>query len=219
MLAHQRAKGKMFMSNLIVSNFPLKVKKMNEFNVSNLLLGVLLGAIIFGIGLFYMMTHPPKQEDLTLNAEPIVEQTEEIPEIPEELTGGHETVEVTVAEEVKEEKKPILSDEEIIAMVVDIEAGVDADMIAKVAVASVVLNRCDAWGMTVESVIYQKDQFAIAKSYTADDLRAVEIAQKARDLFPSNMLYFRNKQYHSFGVPYMEIGGNYFSLSESEETE
>lgn len=224
MLAHQRAKGNMFMSNLIVSNFPLKVKKMNEFNVSDLLLGVLLGAIIIGLGLFYMMTHPTKQEELTLNAEPIVEQTEveEIPEIPEELTGGHEIVEVVseTAELPKDRpsKKPILSDEELEAMVVHAEAGAE-EMIGKVAVVAVILNRCDAWGMTPESVIYQKDQFAIADSYTEEDMRAVEIAQKVRDLFPSNMLYFRNQHYHTFGTPYMTIGGHFFSLEESEETE
>ena len=199
---------------------PPKGKQKNDEDLRFAISIIALLLFVMGLAIVYIATKPAKQEEIFLKAEPIVtEQATEPVEIVEELSGGHETVEVTVAEEVKEEKKPILSDEEIIAMVVDIEAGVDADMIAKVAVASVVLNRCDAWGMTVESVIYQKDQFAIAKSYTADDLRAVEIAQKARDLFPSNMLYFRNKQYHSFGVPYMEIGGNYFSLSESEETE
>lgn len=171
--------------------------------------------VVAGLSIFYVSTKQTK-EDFILKAEPITtEQPTKQTEIVEELSGGHETVDVIVAKE--EEKKPILSDEEIIAMVVDIEAGVDADMIAKVAVASVVLNRCDSWGMTVESVIYQKDQFAIAKTYTADDLRAVEIAQENRDLFPSNMLYFRNKHYHAFGVPYMEIGGNYFSLEERKE--
>lgn len=209
------------MSNLIISKFPKKVnRKMKDREDLRFVVGfIALLLVVTGLSVLYVSTKHPKEE-FVLKAEPITtEQPTKQAEIVEELSGGHETVEVTVAEEVKEEKKPILSDEELIAMVVNIEAGVEADMIAKVAVASVVLNRCDAWGMTVESVIYQKDQFAIAKSYTADDLRAVEIAQEVRDLFPSNMLYFRNEQYHSFGVPYMEIGGNYFSLSESEETE
>lgn len=214
MLAHQRVKGKMFMSNLIISNFPLKVKKMNEFNVSNLLFGVLLGAIIFGLGLFYMLTHPAKQEEIFLKAEPIVtEQITEQVEIVEELSGGHETVEVTVAEE--EEKKPILSDEEIIAMVVHAEAQSEP-MIGKVAVACVVYNRCDRYGLTVESVVNAKNQFAISDSYTEEDLRAVEIARDNRDLYPENMLYFRADAYHTFGSRWQHIGNHYFSL-ESED--
>ena len=208
------------MSQTILSHFPRKDKSMKEPDWESLPIVIIAIAGIIAAVLIYNNIHKiiASDELPEVHAEPIY--------IVEDLSGGHETVEVETVEEISEvaelpveEKKPILSDEEIIAMVVDIEAGVDADMIAKVAVASVVLNRCDAWGMTVESVIYQKDQFAIAKSYTADDLRAVEIAQEARDLFPSNMLYFRNKHYHSFGKPYMEIGGNYFSLSESEVQE
>ena len=226
MLAHQRAKGKMFMSNLIVSNFPLKVKKMNEFNVSNLLLGVLLGAIIFGLGLFYMMTHPPKQEDLTLNAEPIVEQTEveEIPEIPEELTGGHEIVEVTVAEE--EEKKPILSDEEIMAKVVHAEAKGEK-LLGQVLVAYTILNRCDYRGMTVESVVKEPNQYSYDESIKPTDAnyRAVIIAELIKDfipdLLPDTLMWFANDGYHKgdhCGEPYIQVGNHYFNyLPESEE--
>lgn len=210
------------MSPKIISHFPRKDnRKMYEPDWESLPIVIIAIAGIIAAVLIYNNIHKivTAEELPEVHAEPLY--------IVEEPSGGHETVEITPADEITEEiseipveeKNPILTDEEIIAMVVDIEAGVDADIIAKVAVASVVLNRCDAWGMTVESVIYQKDQFAIAKSYTADDLRAVEIAQEVRDLFPSNMLYFRNEHYHSFGVPYMEIGGNYFSLSESEETE
>ena len=210
------------MSTIILSHFPRKDNlKMKEPDWESLPIIIIAIAGIIAAILIYNNIHSiiTAEELPEVHATPIY--------IVEEPSGGHETVEIETVEEisevaelpVEETKRPTLSDPELIAMVVNIEAGKEAEMLAKVAVAAVVLNRCDAWGMTVESVIYQKDQFAIADSYTEEDMRAVEIAQKVRDLFPSNMLYFRNKHYHSFGVPYMEIGGNYFSLSESEETE
>lgn len=136
--------------------------------------------------------------------------------IVEELSGGHETVEVeTVSEEVEmpieEEKHPVLMDEELIAMVVHAEAN-NQPMIGKVAVAAVVLNRCDYFGLTVESVVYAKNQFAIADTYSKDDMRAVEIAMNNRDLFPQNLLYFRAGHFHKFGVEWEQIGDHYFSL-------
>ena len=149
--------------------------------------------------------------------------TEELPElrsepigIIEELSGGHNDVVVDPVEEVAElpterPSKIIYSDDELIAMVVHAEAGGEK-LIGRVAVAAVVLNRCDYYGLTVESVVYAKNQFAISDSYTDEDLRAVEIAQKNRDLFDSRMLYFRNKHYHTFGEPYVVIGNHYFSL-------
>jgi hypothetical protein len=189
---------------------------MEEPNWESLVIGIIAIIGIIGAILIYNNIHG------ILFADDIPELHAEPMYVKEELTGGHEIVEVVseTAELPKDRpsKNPVLSDEELEAMVVHAEAGAE-EMIGKVAVVAVILNRCDAWGMTVESVIYQKDQFAIADSYTEEDMRAVEIAQKVRDLFPSNMLYFRNKHYHSFGVPYMEIGGNYFSLSESEEIE
>ena len=148
-------------------------------------------------------------------SEPLPELKAEPIGIIEELSGGHNDVVVDPIEEVAElpterPSKIIYSDDELIAMVIHIEAEAE-EMIGKVAVAEVILNRCDAWGMTVESVIYQKDQFAIADTYTEEDMRAVEIAHKVRDLFPADMLYFRNKYYHTFGKPYLQIGGHYFS--------
>lgn len=142
--------------------------------------------------------------------------------IVEELSGGHETVKVEAVEEisevaelpVEEEKHPVLMDEELIAMVVHAEAN-NQPMIGKVAVASVVLNRCDYFGLTVESVVYAKNQFAIADSYTKSDLRAVEIAMDNRDLFPETLLYFRAEHFHKFGVEWEQIGDHFFSLIES----
>lgn len=198
------------MNTSILSKFPKKVKKMKDFDISSFVMGI-AGLVIVGFTAIYIVTNP-KEDVPMLKAEPIVtEQTTY--EIPEVLSGGHETVEVTVAEE--EEKKPILSDEEIIAMVVHAEAQSEP-MIGKVAVACVVYNRCDRYGLTVESVVNAKNQFAISDKYTDEDLRAVEIARDNRDLYPENMLYFRADDYHTFGSNWLPIGNHYFSL-ESED--
>ena len=145
-------------------------------------------------------------------SEPLPELKAEPIGIVEELSGGHETVDIIneTAELPTRPSKPVLTDEELIAQVVHAEANGE-EMIGKVAVAAVVLNRCDYFGLTVESVVYAKNQFAISDTYTETDMRAVEIAQKNRDLFPTNLLFFRNKHYHSFGSPYMQIGNHYFS--------
>lgn len=166
-------------------------------SLNNLLLGALLVAIIIGLSLIYVMTHPEQTE--TLKAEPIKEQPKEI---------FSETIEIT-------QEAPIPSDEDIIAAVVMAEAG-NQEMIGKVAVAMVVLNRCDEWGMTVESVVKAKGQFAYPYYGTVseDAYRAVEIAKENRDLFSDKMLFFRNTHYHDFGVPYMILGDHYFSLAE-----
>lgn len=148
--------------------------------------------------------------------------TEELPELKsepigvvEELSGGHNDVVVDPVEEVAElpterPSKIIYSDDELIAMVVHAEAG-NQSMLGKTAVAAVVLNRCDYWNLTVETVVYADNQFAIADSYTKEDMRAVEIAMNNRDLFPQNLLYFRAGHFHKFGVEWEQIGDHYFS--------
>lgn len=150
----------------------------------------------------------------------------ETPELPElhhepipvaiEVEENEEVQEVE--EEIQEVKEPVLSDEEILAMVVMAEAG-NQPFLGKVAVASVVLNRCDAWGLTVETVVSQEGQFAYPYYGTVskDCYRAVEVAMENRDLFDSNMLYFRNTKYHSFGKPYLQLFDHYFSLEEEQQ--
>ena len=161
--------------------------------------------VVAGLSVFYVSTKQTK-EDFVLKAEPI-----------KQVTAAEIIEEVTEAEE-EEPKAPILSDQELIAMVVMSEAG-NQDMLGKVAVASVVLNRCDYFGLTVESVVKAKGQFSFPYYGTVseDCYRAVEIAEQSRDLFPATMLYFRNTKYHDFGIPYEQIGDHYFSLIEESE--
>lgn len=197
------------MNVIILSKFPKKDNRTmkDDEDLRIVLCGIALLLVVAGLAVVYIATHPAKQEEIFLKAEPIVSQATDVESIEE----------VTETEE-EDPKTPILSDEELIAMVVMSEAG-NQDMLGKVAVASVVLNRCDYFGLTVESVVKAKGQFSFPYYGTVseDCYRAVEIAQKSRDLFPATMLYFRNTHYHNFGIPYEQIGDHYFSLIESED--
>lgn len=85
--------------------------------------------------------------------------------------------------------------------------------IGKMAVVATVLNRADAYGQTVEQVVYSPNQFSTQDNGapTEEVYAAVDAAIAQRDLFPADMLYFRKWHYHSFGVPYTVIGAHYFS--------
>lgn len=181
---------------------------MNDFDRESLPVVIIAVLGILGAVLIYHHLHQ-------------VVATEDLPELTatpigvvEELSGGHEEIEVEVIDETAtlptHPAKPVLMDEELIAMVVHAEAG-NQSMLGKTAVAAVVLNRCDYWNLTVETVVYADNQFAIADSYTKEDMRAVEIAINNRDLFPQNLLYFRAGHFHKFGVEWEQIGDHYFS--------
>lgn len=175
---------------------------MREFSVSEGMAILSLFAITTAVALVYLFVLHPEEQAPTLEATPI-ETAEEITEVEEEPE---------IIEEV-EGKAPIMSDEDIIAMVVMAEAG-NQDMLGKVAVATTILNRADYFGTTIESVITEPNQYSYPYYGTVTDecYRAVEIAQENRDLFPTSMMYFRTFKYHSFGKPYMVIGSHYFSL-------
>lgn len=136
-----------------------------------------------------------------------------------DLNTSEELPEVTAYPIVKEEVKtitaetklePVVDDDYLIASIVMAEAEGE-EMVGKVAVASVILNRCEAWNKTVSEVIGEPNQFAKGKEPNLDCVRAVEIAKDVRDLYPSDMLYFRNAHYHEFGCPFLVIGHHYFS--------
>ena len=123
--------------------------------------------------------------------------------------------------EVIEVKEATPTDEELIARVVMAEAEGE-EMIGKVAVAMTVLNRCDYYGLTVETVVFAElngvKQYSVSDTYNDECMKAVEIAQANRELFPSTMMWFKTDEYHDFknGNPqdYMLIGKHYFSYLE-----
>ena len=176
---------------------------MRNSDLHDAVLWLALILVTVGCAVIYIFTNP-EEPIQTLTTTPIVtaqEVIEEVEEVPEE----------------EEPKAPIMSDADIIAMVVMAEAG-NQDMLGKVAVATVVLNRVDYFGTTVEAVVNEPNQFSYPYYGTVSDecYRAVEIAEENRDLFPETMMYFRNTKYHTFGTPYEQIGDHYFSLREVE---
>lgn len=147
----------------------------------------------------------PKADPL---AQPIVYQTDET------FDAGVIYEDLIVLEEVPEENV-----DELIARVVEAESGIEP-FIGKVAVATVILNRMEARGMSAEAVIYEKNQFASpAGKASEESLRAVAFAKEARDLFPKNMTLFRNQHYHTYGKEYIQIGRHYFSVDPTLEAD
>lgn len=87
----------------------------------------------------------------------------------------------------------------------------------KQAVATVIVNRVlsPLFPDTIREVIYEKNQFATSgtKTPTQECYDAVDAALKYEG-FPTNLFYFRNEHYHSFGKPYAKIGNHYFSTED-----
>lgn len=198
------------MNEPILSNFPKSRKKKKSFkqmiidrSFDILFCAVALFTIVATI-LFCKSIAQPAEE------QPIVE-LQVIPIEEPKPTVIYEEVEVITV------KAPVFTDEEMIAKLVYAEAN-NQSMLGRVAVASVVLNRCDLYNQTVETVINSPNQFAECEwcPVTDENLRAVEIAIACRDLFPSDMAYFRSDHYHDYGEPFEQIGDHYFSCEGGE---
>ena len=107
----------------------------------------------------------------------------------------------------------VKSDMQVIAEAVMGEAG-NQPLVGKVAVASTILNRMEYYNQTVYEALEAYNAYPYYGIVTNDCYRAVEIAMENRDLFPSDMMYFRAGHYHDFGVPYAQIEDHYFSTKE-----
>lgn len=85
----------------------------------------------------------------------------------------------------------------------------------KVAVAKTIINRAKLYGMSIEEVIYTPYQYSFADNGkpTEEVKKAVQFAINDED-FPDDMIYFKEGEYHDFGIPYRQIGRHYFSLKE-----
>lgn len=118
---------------------------------------------------------------------------------------------------VEEETELTAYNIDLIARVCMSEAA-NEPFIGKVAVAATVLNRCDNWNKSTEEIVYAPNQYWTGNNGTPTEecFAAVAYAIENRDLFPADMMYFRNKHYHTFGKPYMVIGAHYFSTQGGE---
>lgn len=180
--------------------------KKNDVDIGLVILGAVIGIIIVALTLAYIRFNAEAHEEIpTLNAKPIVMRQIEVIE----KTGS-----VPDAPEIKE---PVLSDEDIMAIVAECEAG-NQELIGKVAVISTILNRCDYYGETVETVVYKPNQYAFDKEVvpSEESYLAVKIALRERDLFPDTMMWFLPSGYPNYGKPYMKIQDHYFCCAEDE---
>ena len=114
---------------------------------------------------------------------------------------------------------PVEPEEELTQYNIDLIARVcmseaaNEPFMGKVAVAMTVLNRCDNWDKSTEEIVYAPHQYWTGNNGapTEECYSAVAFAIENREIFPSDMMYFRNKHYHTFGTPYTQIGAHYFS--------
>ena len=205
--------------NYIVSQFPQEGKRMEEHNWESLLVGIIAVIGIIGAILIYNNIHGILFADDVpeLHAEPMYVK---------EVTGGHEIVEVVseTAELPKDRpsKKTILSDEEIMAKVVHEEAKGER-LLGQVLVAYTILNRCDYYGETVETVVSKPNQYSYNPDVKPNEscYRAVIIAELIKDfipdLLPDTLMWFANDGYHTdCGKPYIHVGGHYFNYLPEE---
>lgn len=165
--------------------------------------------IVFGFGCYGF-----KAETTSINAPILVSKVEDKEiietEIEQVYLGEIEPLESIVAREITVEEYALL------ARVCMSETGGKwgEPFEGKVAVLETILNRVDmGWG-TIEEVVTQKYQYSTANNGEPDYTvyEAVDYVLNNERMYPSNMLYFRTKHYHTFGEPYQKIGNHYFSL-------
>ena len=189
------------------SQFPKKEDKQNItlwiFAIVVMVITVTL-VVVFFVGLHFMNQEKEEEEIPTVIAEPIKTEAQLVIEKVEK----------------KSYAEPEITDRDIMAMVVMAESGSEK-FIGKVAVAATILNRASEWDMTIKEVVEMQGQYSYpyygAVSHSCYE--AVDYAMENRDMFPKNMLYFRNKHYHTFGNPYIQIGHHYFSTDGEPEFE
>lgn len=115
-----------------------------------------------------------------------------------------------------------LTDDEIymLATLIYLEGNTESAECQK-AICSVVINRMTLWDMTLEEVIYQKNQFTPArliKYYDPTDVQIgiVEEIMKHGVTIPEYVCYFRADRYHNWSGmnDFKYIDSTYFSFSD-----
>ena len=111
------------------------------------------------------------------------------------------------------------ADMDLIYRVVMSEAGGDG-VLSQKGVTTVILNRLYSpeFPDTIPEVI--EGQFSTADNGPVTDevkksvVSAILDYGTRRQILPYQCYYFRAWEYHNFGIPYAQLGNNYFSLSE-----
>ena len=159
-------------------------------------------------------------EETTVPEETTHEETFELPEItmPETTTYIPPVVEsyLTLTE----------SERLILATLIRLECG-GSSYETQMAVASVVVNRMNLWGLSLRQAVFQKNVFSPASlidqetghSYYnppktgayAQCWQVVDDICANGPTIPYYVIYFRSGHYHSWAIPYAKIGSLYFS--------
>lgn len=115
---------------------------------------------------------------------------------------------------------------ELVCRTVFCETGSSAEPFeSKVMVATVIFNQLldndpyDKFPNTIKGVVYFKNggNFSVVlrndfkKVRWTDEIEEAVKTALVKNPYPRDMLYFRNKHYHTFGVPYKKSGSTYFS--------
>ena len=196
------------MLTTIISRFG-GIRKVKDFDLSDFICIIGLLAVSIGMAAIYVfILHP--EDNPTLTSYPLKVKAVEVREV----------------EDIPEVKPPVLTDEEIMAKVVNAEAKGER-LLGQVLVAYTILNRCDYYGKTVELIVKEPNQYSYDESIKPTDTnyRAVIIAELIKDfipdLLPDTLMWFANDGYHKgdhCGEPYIQVGKHYFNyLPESEE--
>lgn len=102
-----------------------------------------------------------------------------------------------------------------IAALTYLEAG-SCSFECQCAIVSVIINRMARYNKTASQVIWESGVFTPASRVRTtvpshSCLRAVDTVIENGCTLPSNVLAFRNRTYHTFGRPYCQIDGVYFT--------
>jgi len=131
--------------------------------------------------------------------------------------------EVTSTEDEQDQIKDEIyyGEMELLAQLIHAEAG-NQDLVGKILVADVVLNRVDRGFNgchSIEQVIFYENAFSCIKdgnfdkaawNMTEEDFKAAEIAMTGKRI-NSEIIYFTSEGYSKYGTPAFKHGDHYFS--------
>lgn len=123
-------------------------------------------------------------------------------------------------QEVIEVDETYISEEDVklLAMVTWAEAGCESEEGQRL-VIDTVLNRVDSeyFPDTIYDVIHQPNQYTPVwdgRKVNVDEDIVELVREEAKSRMNSDIVFFRTKRYHSFGVPVFQVGAHYFSKYE-----
>ena len=186
-----------------------------------------------------VITMPPptsdttSEEDTTVHEDTTSEEITTTPEIttPEIIIPEVTTPEIMVPAPPTSGTYLTLTESErlILATLIRLECG-GSSYETQMAVASVVVNRMNLWGLSLRQAVFQKNVFSPARHINqetgyskynppktgtyAQCWKVVDDICANGPTLPYYVIYFRARHYHTWCTPYAKIGSLYFSYAE-----